>query len=82
MQPYAGVMLYYALYDNIRRTGYLFERSSGITEVVSTSYASRNPGANGLLVLPRIGFQYDLNERISIGTEIMPGFGIGGRWKW
>lgn len=81
-RPYLGVMLSYELYTNYRSMTNLFERSSGTTEVVSTSYASRYPGDNGLLVLPRIGFQYDLNERISIGTEIMPGFGIGGRWKW
>lgn len=81
-RPYVGVLLLYEAYTELKSQTILYDHRNGNTEVVSTSFAVGDENDNGLYVYPRGGFQYDLTPRLSIGTEIVPGFGIGGRWKW
>ena len=80
-RPYLGISLRTFLYGDFNVQEYLFDRESGRSEVTNLIYAVSRIDLNSLEILPRGGFQYDLSGRFSIGVEIVPGVGIGGRWK-
>lgn len=80
-RPYLGLSLRTFVYGDFNVQERLFERESGRSETINSIYSVNQIDLNSLEFLPRAGFQYDLSGRISVGLEIVPGVGIGGRWK-
>ncbi len=42
----------------------------------------RGVGISNFDILPQLSLHYHLNDRLSVGTEIVPGLGLGGRYKF
>jgi hypothetical protein len=83
-RPYLGLSLRGRFYRNHNIRAFLFERESGRSEEVDAFSTFASVKINDRSLIPRTGFQYDLTNRLSIGTEvnILRDASIGGRWKW
>ncbi len=81
-RPYLGVTLQSNFYQDGNSAQFLFERESGRVEELYRVYSINSADFGNLRILPRTGFQYELTDHLSVGMEIIPGIGVGGRWRW
>lgn len=80
-RPYVGVLLQSNFYSDRNEGYFLYERRSRDLETYRRIYTTTKADFGNLRVLPRAGFQYDVGQHFSIGIEVFPGVGIGGRYK-
>ena len=81
LRPYLGVMVSSPLYLRSERTAYLQELSTGRAEVTELVRDIRTFDFTNRWTQFRLGAQYDLGSRISVGLEVVPDAALGVRWK-
>jgi hypothetical protein len=82
-RPYLGFMFSTPVYSRTQFLHYLFEKNSGRVEVLNEVTSVSGFDLSSRFGQIRLGFQYDLSARLSIGLnfESAPHIGIGGRYK-
>jgi len=82
LQPYLGLYLGSRFYEDSNLYQGIFRRSDSALDSKLISNQKKSGEFGDIFFFAQAGLHYQLTECISLGLEIIPGIGVGGRYRF
>ena len=82
LRPYLGFYLGSRFYREWRFVERIYRRSDRATDFQNRVNSRQYADFGNLFFFAQAGLQYELNDHLSIGLEVVPGIGVGGRYRF